>query len=66
MGQQAFIDEICNNLSETYSVNAKELLVNYNWMDWGHEPYIEGGYSYPTVGEGDARRVLGAPINNRV
>ena len=31
-------------------------------QDWTTEPFVRGGYSYPTVGMGDARETLAAPV----
>ncbi len=32
--------------------------------DWAHDPFARGAYSYVAVGGGDARTVLGAPIDD--
>ncbi|MCB1177298.1 MAG: FAD-dependent oxidoreductase [Leptospiraceae bacterium] len=35
-------------------------------MDWSKDPFIRGSYSYPTVGEGDAREELAKPVKERL
>lgn len=41
--------------------------VDYRYIDWGNEPYIEGLYSYPGEGvDKDARLILGQPIENKI
>ena len=32
--------------------------------DWGRDPFARGAYSYITVGGGDARLVLAAPVDD--
>jgi monoamine oxidase len=33
-------------------------------IDWNTEPHIEGGFTFPSVGLGDTRERLGAPVDN--
>jgi monoamine oxidase len=35
-------------------------------MDWSQEPFIRGTYSYPKVGEGNAREALAKPVKNKL
>ena len=37
---------------------------NYQLTRWASDPFAYGSYSYPTVGQGDARAVLAKPLQN--
>lgn len=45
---------------------ASQNLENYLLQDWGKEPYIRGGYSYPSLGSDEARKRLASPIANKL
>lgn len=45
---------------------ASQNLENYLLQDWGKEPYIRGGYSYPSPGSDEARKRLASPIANKL
>lgn len=52
-------------LSELAEISGKEvntLLENSVFYDWTEEPFIEGTYSYPVAGIGNAREIASEPL----
>jgi monoamine oxidase len=45
---------------------ASRTLIDYFIMDWTKEPFIQGGFSFPSVGEGDAREKLMEPVSEKI
>jgi len=65
--KQKFIDKIITDLEDGLLVkNLKDNLVNYFWQDWTSIPFIEGGYTYPSVGEQNVRDIAKQPISNLI
>ncbi len=61
----AAVNNVLNDLSEMYNVNANQLLNKFDIFDWTAEPFIEGGVSYPTAaGDGMDGQRLAEPIND--
>ncbi len=65
--KEKFIDIIIKELEEGIKTsNLKDELIDYFWCDWTDNPYVEGGYSYNSVGENDSREIAKKPINNKI
>ncbi|WP_312190389.1 FAD-dependent oxidoreductase [Sphingobacterium sp.] len=60
--QSKMIDE----LSKLAKRDVRPLLKGVKFQDWTKEPFIEGTYSYPKPGEGNAREIASSPLHNRV
>eukprot|EP00042_Codosiga_hollandica_P051303 m.627978 g.627978 ORF g.627978 m.627978 type:complete len:745 (-) comp58255_c0_seq16:90-2324(-) len=66
-------DQLLNDLTSQLdhmfspkSPRAAGLLVDAVVTSFNDAPYIRGAYSSPTVGEGDARKDLARPVNNKL
>lgn len=59
---QAVLDE----LDSLYSGQASANFVTAYFKDWGGEPFIQGAYSYSTVGMGAARSVAADDVEGRI
>ena len=59
---QALIKE----LDEMYEGQATSQFLASSVHDWTTHPYIQGAYSYSTVGMGNARQLAAQSINNKV
>lgn len=55
---------ILQELSTITGQDIPSLLAGTVFQDWGHEPYIEGTYSFPRPGEGNARAIAAAPVED--
>ena len=65
--EQELVDGVLEQLVRMFGVvasvaEARDALVHSFVFNWADEPFVGGGYSVPTVGEGaDARQVYAAP-----
>ena len=66
--KEAFIDRILNEFKEGLGLkeNLKDLLEDYIFFDWADMKYIEGGYTYPIVNEGDIRETLRESVEGKI
>jgi monoamine oxidase len=61
------VNIIINELVEFFgSPLPQQNLVSSYIMDWSKEPFIEGAYSYASVGSHAMRKVLAEPINKKI
>ncbi|WP_343561474.1 FAD-dependent oxidoreductase [Sphingobacterium sp.] len=60
--QEGMLDEI----SKLAKRNVRPLLKGLKFKDWKKERFIEGTYSYPMPGEGNARAVASSPLLNKI
>ncbi|NPE46208.1 flavin monoamine oxidase family protein [Sphingobacterium prati] len=60
--QEGMLDELATLAGR----NLRPLLKSTKFQDWTKEPFIEGTYSFPMLGEGNAREVASSPIKNRI
>jgi monoamine oxidase len=58
--------DILQELSNITGQDIPSLLEGTLFHDWTHEPYIEGTYSFPRPGEGNARAIAAEPIEDTV
>ncbi|DAZ94117.1 TPA: hypothetical protein N0F65_008981 [Lagenidium giganteum] len=72
MKEENIVDRFLNQLDEIYGTEdrptpARDSFVKSKYFDWGDVEYINGGYSYPRVGQSDtAAQDLARSIENRV
>jgi len=59
-----YLEGILKELSEISGKNAEAIVEDTLVQDWSSEPYIEGTYSYPLVGIGNARKIAASPIDH--
>jgi polyamine oxidase len=67
--KKEFIDIILTDLSKGFNLKKNELFElfeDFVWFDWSDVEFIEGGYTYAMVNEGDCRSVLRTFVNNRL
>ena len=63
MGREGAIAAVIEDLDRIFDGRASESFTGDAVVqDWTTEPFVRGGYSYPTVGMGDARETLAAPV----
>ncbi len=61
------IQVILNELDRIFGPGAaSQTLIGSHIADWGKDPYIRGAFSYPIIGEGDARVALGEAVNDKL
>lgn len=61
------VPAVCADLDAMFGGTvATDSLVDSHVEDWGINPYYQGTYSFPTVGSGNARKLLASPIGNKV
>lgn len=63
---ETYRQEILKEISTLANRDVTSLLEDAVFHDWGHEPFIEGTYSFPAPGEGNAREVAAAPVDNTI
>ena len=63
---QLIIQELLNELELMYPGKALSKYLDGIVFNWTTHPYIEGAYSYSTVGQGDVRKIIAEPIQNKV
>ncbi|MGP1352283.1 MAG: flavin monoamine oxidase family protein [Parasphingopyxis sp.] len=67
MGREGSIAAVIDDLDRIFGSRASETFTGETIVqDWTTEPYVRGGYSYPTVGMGDARETLAEPVADRL
>jgi monoamine oxidase len=60
---------VLESLSSIFSISISDIekrLKNLKVMNWIKEPYILGGYSYPTLKTEEARDILKTPFKNSI
>jgi len=63
---EAIIQALVSELDLMYAGKASAHLVDYYLHDWSAEPFIQGVYSYSTMGMGNARAMAAAPIDQKL
>ncbi len=67
MGNAAMLSKILSELDAMFgNAVATSSLTDHYIMNWQNETFVKGTYSYPSVGEGNAREVLAAPLDNKL
>jgi monoamine oxidase len=61
---EAVIQAELTHLAALLGPRAFQMFDHGEVIDWSTTPYIEGGFTFPSVGLGDARKQLGAPVDN--
>lgn len=63
MGREGAISAVIDDLDRIFGGQASETFTGDAVVqDWTTKPFVLGSYSYPTVGMGDAREALAAPV----
>lgn len=63
---QAMTQAVLDELDSLYDGQASAQFVSAYFHDWGSEAFIQGAYSYSTVGMGAARALAAEDINGKV
>ncbi len=66
VADEGIIPTLLNELDAVYNGQATASFLNGMIMDWGHQPYIRGAYSYSSLGIGNQRSILAESIENKV
>jgi lysine-specific histone demethylase 1B len=66
-----FIEQILEEIEKGFLLtigHLKNNLIDFIWFDWADEKFIEGGYTYPIINEGNIRFDLRESVdkNNRI
>ena len=61
-----FIKKVICEMEKSFKCSIMPLLMDFYWFDWKNEPFIEGGYSYLIVDEGNTRDIISEPIENKL
>ncbi|WP_336829270.1 NAD(P)/FAD-dependent oxidoreductase [Sphingobacterium multivorum] len=62
----AYEEGMLDEISKLAERDVRPLLKGLKFQDWTKEPFIEGTYSYPIPGEGNARAVASSPLLNKI
>jgi monoamine oxidase len=60
------INTVLADLDSMFDGNASAFYDSHVIMDWTNEPFVLGSYSFPALGEGNARAVLASPVNKKL
>lgn len=63
------LQQALQSLSNIFKLTVDELkanLITWNIINWTAEPFTRGSYSYDTVAAPNARRILGAGVDNTI
>lgn len=60
------INAVLADLDAMFDGQATQFYDNHVIMDWNSEPFILGSYSFPAIGEGNARQQLAAAVDKRL
>lgn len=60
--KEGHLEGIFSELAEISGKEVRSLLENSVFHDWTAEPFIEGTYSYPVAGIGNAREIASEPV----
>lgn len=60
------INTVLADLDAMFDGQATQFYDNHVIMDWNNEPFILGSYSFPAIGEGNARQQLAAPVDKKI
>lgn len=63
---QAMIQALLDELDSLYDGQAGAYFTDAYFQNWGGEPFIQGGYSYSTVGMGAARAIASNDLNGKI
>jgi lysine-specific histone demethylase 1B len=63
---QAMTQAVLDELDSLYAGQASANFVTAYFQDWGSEPFIQGAYSYSTVGMGVARSVAADDVDGKI
>ena len=61
-----FIKTVICEMEKSFKCSILPHLIDFYWFDWKNEPFIEGGYTYPVVDEGNTRDIISQPIENKL
>ena len=64
--KEKFIKRVIDDLEKSTKCTIMNNLIDYFWFDWKNVPFIEGGYTYPAIGEGNARDIIREPVENKL
>jgi len=59
------VQALITELDALYNGQASASLVDSLIMDWKQEPYIQGAYSYSTIGIGNSREILAQNVDGK-
>lgn len=62
--KEEYKKDILSELSEISGKEVNSLLESSVFYDWTEEPFIEGTYSYPVAGIGNAREIASEPVQD--
>jgi lysine-specific histone demethylase 1B len=63
---QEIVSTLLKELDTIYNGNASKYYQDSFVKDWSKEPYIQGAYSYSTIGIGNARSIAAEPIGKKI
>ncbi len=63
---QAIVSELIAELDQMYNGQASAQLIDSVVQNWTNEPFIQGAYSYSTVGMGNARSIAAQTVDDKL
>ncbi len=60
------LEKLIDELDKHFDGNASATILDFEYLDWAKVEYIEGAYSYPSVGSHKLRKQLARPIEDKI
>lgn len=60
------LEKLIDELDKHFDGNASATILDFEYLDWSKVEYIEGSYSYPSVGSHKLRKQLARPIEDKI
>ena len=64
--KEQILESLITELDTHFKGNASASLLKSDYLDWAKVEYIEGAYSYPSVGSHEFRKHLASPVENKI
>lgn len=66
LSDEELIQLLLAELDQIYNGRAADNYLDYYIQDWTKAPYIQGAYSYSSIGMGNSREVLAYPLDEKL
>jgi len=62
--ESELVNRAIDQLDTIFKVSCKERVTTKKIVNWAHERFVQGAYTYPSPNVGASREVLAAPVSN--
>jgi monoamine oxidase len=60
------LELLIDELDKHFDGNASATILDFEYLDWANVEYIEGAYSYASIGSHKLRKHLARPIDDKI